>query len=268
MTGSERTTAVIEGPALSAGASGWVEHWARFAAPAREAVARAAGITAGALVLDVGCGSVEFCELAAARGARVSGIDVAEGLVEIARRRLPEADLRVGPIERLPWRNESFDLVTGFNAFQFAADFVAALAEAARVTWRGGRVAIRNWGRIEDREVHAIFAPLREIEPPTPPGVPPYDPPPIGEPGVLEDLARRVGLAPERADEVEVPYEFPDRATLERALVAFAPILRIGPDVAERVVEGPLRRMPSRSRRSDGSYGFDNRFRYLTAVVA
>jgi cyclopropane fatty-acyl-phospholipid synthase-like methyltransferase len=36
----------------------------------REAVARAAGIEAGASVLDVGCGSGEFCELAAARAAR------------------------------------------------------------------------------------------------------------------------------------------------------------------------------------------------------
>jgi hypothetical protein len=47
MTGSEKTTAAIEVPAWSAGASDWVEHWARFAARVREAVARAAGIEAG-----------------------------------------------------------------------------------------------------------------------------------------------------------------------------------------------------------------------------
>jgi len=47
MTAPEQTTAAVEGPAWSAGAS----------------------------VLDVGCGSGELCELAAARGARVSGID-------------------------------------------------------------------------------------------------------------------------------------------------------------------------------------------------
>jgi 2-polyprenyl-3-methyl-5-hydroxy-6-metoxy-1,4-benzoquinol methylase len=103
MTASEQTTAAAEGPAWSAGASGWVEYWAGFAAPAREAVARAAVIQAGASVLDVGCGSGEFCELAAARGARVSGIDAAEGMVEFARHKLPGADLRVGPIEELPW---------------------------------------------------------------------------------------------------------------------------------------------------------------------
>jgi hypothetical protein len=132
--------------------------------------------------------------------------------------------------------------------------------------WRGGRVAICNWGRIEDREVHAIVAPLREVEPPPPQGASPYDPPPIGEPGVLDDLARRAGLAPERA-EVEVPYESPDRATLERALLAFAPILRIDPEVVEQVVRRTVEADAEPFRRSDGSYRFENRFRYLIAVV-
>jgi ubiquinone/menaquinone biosynthesis C-methylase UbiE len=138
----EPSTAATEGPAWSSAAAGWVEHWAGFAAPAREAVALATGIGEGVSVLDVGCGSGEFCELAAARGARVSGIDAAAGLIEVARRRLPHADLRVGPIEQLPWLADSFDVVSGFNAFQFAADFVAALAEARRGTRRRGRVAI------------------------------------------------------------------------------------------------------------------------------
>lgn len=164
MTASAQSTATVDGAAWGASASGWVEYWAGFAAPAREAVARAAEIEAGAAVLDVGCGSAEFSELAAARGARVSGIDAAPAMVDLARRRLPEADLRVGPIERLSWPDNSFDLVSGFNAFQFPADFVVALPVAARVTRPGGRVAICNWGRVEDRDVHAIFEPLSELK--------------------------------------------------------------------------------------------------------
>ena len=46
---------------MSAAAAGWVEHWAGLAAPAREAVSLAAGIAEGVSVLDVGCGSGEFC---------------------------------------------------------------------------------------------------------------------------------------------------------------------------------------------------------------
>jgi SAM-dependent methyltransferase len=261
MTSGE-TTAPAEGAAWTAAASGWVEHWAGFAAPAREAVARAAGIEAGATVLDVGCGSGEFCELAVARGARVSGIDAAAGMVELARRRLPDADLRVGPIEQLPWPDRSFDLVTAFNAFQFTADIGAALAEARRVTRSGGRVAICNWGRPEDIEVYAISEPLAELKPR------PGDAPAVGEPGVLEDLARQAGLTPEQADEVEVPYEFPDRATLEDALLAIAPVYGVGPEQAERVVRGPAAAAAEPFRRADGSYRFENRFRYLIASAS
>jgi hypothetical protein len=43
MTASEQTTAAAEGPAWSAGASGWVEYWAGFAAPARQAAAPCVG---------------------------------------------------------------------------------------------------------------------------------------------------------------------------------------------------------------------------------
>ena len=264
MTASAQTTAAAEGRTWSAGASGWVEYWAAgFAAPAREAVARAAGIQAGASVLDVGCGSGDFCALAAALGARVSGIDAAERLIELARRRLPAADLRVGPIEQLPWPDDRFDVVAGFNAFQFAADFVAALSEAARVTRPGGRVAICNWGRIQDREIHAIFEPLSELKPSRP-----SDPLPIGEPGVIEHLAEQAALIPKRAEEVEVPYEFSDRMTLERALLAIAPVYGIASELAEQVVRRTMERAAEPYRRPDGSYRFENRFRYVIAVAA
>src|SRR5918997_6057154 len=140
------TTAGTEGPDWSAKAPVWVELWAHLAAPAREVVARATAIGAGTRVLDVGCGSGEFCALVADRGATASGIDAAEGMIAIARRRLPDADLRVGPMEALPWPDASFDVVCGVNSFQFAADTVVALREARRVLRPGGLVAACVWG--------------------------------------------------------------------------------------------------------------------------
>ena len=259
------TTASVEGPAWSAAAGGWFAYWANFATPAREAVAREAGIGTGTSVLDVACGSGEFCSLAARLGARVSGIDAAAGLIAFARRATPGADLRVGAMEHLPWPEATFDMVTGFNAFQFAADYVAALGEARRVTKPGGRVVICNWGRVEDRDVQEMFETLREFSPGRPPGMPPYDPPPIGEPGVLEGLAEQAGLRAESSGQVEVPYHFADRATLERALLAFTPAYSIGALDAERAVRAAVDGPAERFRRADGSYRFDNFFRYLIA---
>jgi ubiquinone/menaquinone biosynthesis C-methylase UbiE len=80
-------------------------------------------------LLDVGCGAGRFLQLAVERGASVAGIDATEPFIELARERVPDADLLVGEMEELPYPDEFFDVVTGFNAFQFAADPANALRE-------------------------------------------------------------------------------------------------------------------------------------------
>jgi SAM-dependent methyltransferase len=256
------STATTDGPDWDAAAQGWADHWAPFGAPAREAVADAAGIGAGTSLLDVGCGSGELCALAAARGAKVSGLDAGEALVAIAGQRVPGADLRVGAVERLPWPDDAFDVVTAFNVLQFAADFPAALTEARRVTRPGGRVAVCNWGRLEDQQVHTIFAPLAELKPQAP-----RDAPDVGEPGVLEGLARQAGLTPERTGEVAVPYSFSDWGGLERALLGLTPAYRIDDATAARVIRETVEATAKPFRRADGSYWFDNRWRFMIAVA-
>ena len=67
----------------------------------------------GDTVLEVGCGSGVFLRMAADRGARVFGVDAAPALVELARRRVPEAGVRTGDAEALPFADDSFDLVAG-----------------------------------------------------------------------------------------------------------------------------------------------------------
>jgi SAM-dependent methyltransferase len=258
------STAPVEGPDWSARATAWVEHWVRLAEPARRAVADAAGIGPGIRLLDVGCGSGELCALAAARGARVSGIDAAEGMIELARRSVPEADLRVGAIEQLPWPDGAFDVVTAFNALQFAASVEVALTEAARVTRRGGTVAVCNWGRMADRELAAVYGALADLEPPDD-GEPAAPRPSVGEPGVLEDLARAVGLEPVRAGEVDTPYQSPDLDTLVRAIVDGAGFDRAVRHSGAAAVREAVRAAAEPFRRPDGSYRFENRFRYLIA---
>ena len=62
-----------------------------------------AQIGPGTSVLDCGCGAGRFAQMAANRGASVSGIDAAGKLVEIAAERTPGGDFRVGDLEALPW---------------------------------------------------------------------------------------------------------------------------------------------------------------------
>jgi cyclopropane fatty-acyl-phospholipid synthase-like methyltransferase len=70
---------------------------------AYEEAIRRTGIEPGQRVLDVGCGLGVFLRLAADRGASVFGLDASSALVELARARVPEADLRVGDMQFLPY---------------------------------------------------------------------------------------------------------------------------------------------------------------------
>ena len=106
-----------------------------------------------------------------------------------------DADLRVGDMEALPYDDDTFDLVTGFNAFFFADDIVAALREAGRVAKPGAAVVIQVWGPHEHNDLEAMKEIVRPFFPPRPADAPPE--PDYSEPGVLEDLATRAGLDPE-----------------------------------------------------------------------
>ena len=132
--------------------------------PTYRAVIERVGIASGDRVLDLGCGAGTFLGLAAEHGARVAGLDAAESLLGIAAGRVPSADLRAGDLERLPWDDDTFDLVTGFNSFFFAADMGAALAEAARVARPGADVVIQVWGRPERCDLGAMLAAIGRLK--------------------------------------------------------------------------------------------------------
>src|SRR3954468_17055716 len=67
--------------------------------PTYEEAIRRVGPVAGRHVLEVGCGTGVFLRVASDHGAEVHGVDAAAPLVEIARARVPDADVRVGDMQ-------------------------------------------------------------------------------------------------------------------------------------------------------------------------
>lgn len=102
----------------------------------------------GARVLDAGCGPGWLLEELAARGFRVWGLDAARGMLHSARARLERAKPRfpaafkLASIERLPYRNESFDLVVSTGVIEYLETDAIALAEFSRVLRPGGHVVL------------------------------------------------------------------------------------------------------------------------------
>lgn len=231
--------------------------------PTYEAALERADLKAGQRVLDIGCGAGAFLRLAVDRGAQAFGLDAAEALIEVARIRLPEADLRVGEMEALPYEDDTFDLVAGFNSFFFANDMVAALREAGRVAKPGAPVVIQVWGPHERNALEAMKEIARPFLPPRPPDAPPE--PELWRPGVLKQMATEAGLEPGEAFDISWAYEYPDADTLGRAIMAPAGIaVLVGPEreteVRTAIVDGL-----ARFRTEQGSYRLRNEFRCLIA---
>jgi SAM-dependent methyltransferase len=110
-------------------------------------VARAEPL-AGKQVVDVGCGTGNAALAAAARGARVTGVDPAPRLLDVARaeaaaRRLEVTFVR-GDAAALPLEDASADAVLSVFAVIFAPDVTAAAAELSRVT-RDGPIVLTAW---------------------------------------------------------------------------------------------------------------------------
>jgi SAM-dependent methyltransferase len=231
--------------------------------PTYEAALERVDLRPGQAVLDVGCGVGAFLRLVAERGARAFGLDASETLIEYARERLPEADLRVGEMEALPYEDDSFDLVTGFNAFFFANDIVGAVREAGRVAKPGAAVVIQVWGPHEKNDLEAMKEIARPFFPPRPDDAPPE--PDYSNPGTLEDIATQAGLAPEQGFDVTWAFELPDQETMTRALIAAAGLaVLVGPE-REPELEQALIGGLAHYRQADGSYRLSNQYHYLIA---
>jgi ubiquinone/menaquinone biosynthesis C-methylase UbiE len=131
----------------------------------------------GERVLDLATGTGWTSRVLARRGATVIGADIATELLAAARSNAKaeglSVDYQVGDAESLPFDNGQFDAVISTCGIMFATRQEAAAAELARVTRKGGRVALTTW--LPDSNVFKIFQLMKPyMAPPTSP--PPRSP--------------------------------------------------------------------------------------------
>jgi len=109
----------------------------------------------GERVIDVACGTGIVARLAAERvgptGA-VVGVDLNPGMLSAARSLAATGSLQwqEASADKLPFPDDSFDVVYCQLGLQFFADRTAALREMRRVSRTGGRLALMVWRGIEE----------------------------------------------------------------------------------------------------------------------
>lgn len=126
MTGYERTPAAQEREKLILD---------RLAALSPERHRWPGGLCRG---LDIGCNAGYFTARIAAQGIEVTGLDFSSAALGCARRDFPSIEFIEGDAMKLPFADQSFELVTSFGVIQTVSSWQRALSEMVRVLRPGG----------------------------------------------------------------------------------------------------------------------------------
>ncbi|GLY49690.1 class I SAM-dependent methyltransferase [Lentzea sp. NBRC 102530] len=212
---------------------------AGMSTPAWTTALERTGVTHGTTVLDLACGSGEFCALATEAGAKATGIDISPTMIALARR-ASTAEFRELPLGPLPWQDNTFDVVTAFNALFFAADPDEAFEEARRVS--KDYVVVCEWHPELPSDVLVVGRAVR------------------GESG------RTRAKLPEAQEKItiDIPQVHPDEATMLRSFLSVGSYQRIIEKEGEEEVAERIRAATKPYRTADGVYRFSNK--YLMSV--
>ena len=107
-------------------------------------------------VLDIASGDGVLAELLSPHAKRYVCIDTSTRVVAAAGerlRRFPNVEVREGDMHALPFKDGSFDLVVLMHALTYASKPAQAVAEAARVLRKGGRLLLSSLGKHEHKSV-------------------------------------------------------------------------------------------------------------------
>jgi SAM-dependent methyltransferase len=234
------STKAIQGKLWSVAPQDWAEHFEPWFLPMYKTALEHLELNEDDLVLDAGCGAGLFCSLAIKSGAQVIGADAAPGLLELARLRNPKNSFLEEDLETLPFADNSFHVVTGFNSFQYAGSFENALREASRVLKPGGRLVIGIWDQPEMSEATNVLKAIGTLLPPPPPGTP--GPFALSEEGRMEVSLEKAGLKLIYKTRVACPFLYARLADGVKSFMATGPAAAAISHVDKKTVEQTIAR--------------------------
>ncbi len=200
----------------------------------------AAGVVTGMGVLDVGTGPGYAAQRAAERGAVATGVDIADEVLALARRRHPGVRFVRGDAEALPFAERSFDALVSNFTINHLPRPERGIREFARVVVPGGRIALSAWDVSEhNRFLGVMVDALRECGvTASPEAVAGPDPYRFADDDEFRELLRGAGLEDVEVRSVSLTHLVPDTEDLWAGMLGGS--VRSG---------GLVMRQPPRTRR-------------------
>ena len=257
---TEKADWQIAGDAWAHAALDWAYRFEPYARDAIEHLFSTLEVGPGQAVLDMACGSGYALARAERLGATAAGIDASAGLVDIAMRRAPDADLRAGTMFELPWADESFDTVTSFNGIWGGCQ--EAVDEAYRVLRPGGSIAITFWGPGKALDLRDFFIVIGTTAPGAAEEL--IGLASIGTPGVCEDMLGSAGFEVIERDATSSVLEAASDEDVWKTLRSPGVVLPSLEHVGEAELREQVMAAVEPFRAADGSYRLVNE---LTHVI-
>lgn len=177
--------------------------------------------TSNMKLLDVGCGSGFFSNLAYLKGMNVVGVDASASLIEQAKKRNNSIEFLTGEMEELPFKDNTFDVVCAFNSIQYAESVKKAILDCKRVLKENGTLIIMIWGNKEECEAATFLKVIGGLLPPAPVGA--GGPFVLSENELLETIIKDCGLQIMNNTDVSAIWEYPSVETALKGLLSAGP---------------------------------------------
>lgn len=169
-------------------------------------------------VLDLCCGHGNVTAGLVAAGAKTTGVDFSEAMLDMARANVPSATFQEGDAMALDFDRGSFDAITIGFGIPHVPDLPTVLAEARRLLRPGGRLAYSVWcGPEVDSALGYVFGAIAafgdpNVSLPPGPGANDYADPALAYPALEKagfgDFRQSMVASEWQVDEPGAPFDF------------------------------------------------------------
>lgn len=252
------STKHVQGKLWSVAPQYWSKYFEPFFLPMYKKTLKHVSLNEESLLLDAGCGSGLFSHMAISTGAQVIGVDAAPGLLEVAKERNPQNNFMEEDLEALPFASGSFDVVAGFNSFQYAGNFTNALSEAKRVLKDGGRIVIGIWDMPEYSDATNILKAISTLLPPPPAGT--HGPFALSEDGKMENICNSLGFKMIYKTKVACPFFYYSTEDAVKSFMSTGPAAAAMNHTNEKTVQRTIANAMQPYHLTEEMYHLENSF--------